>query len=196
MTWKLVRKACEDNETPTTGYILNEISQITLKGAKHSQTAAEQLLRRVKKKEPNVKLKALNTIKFVIRNGSPYFKTEIRNNIETIKQCLSYTCPLDSVRGETPFRAVRQIAHDVLESLYDDNIQGEEQNISNINNKNQPNIGFGSEPEKLPKSTQKNQMQIGGGFKLPQNRGQSGLGNTPLRMDSKYFFFFKSLLLF
>ncbi|KAJ6229733.1 hypothetical protein M0813_07516 [Anaeramoeba flamelloides] len=191
MTWKLVKKACADNEEPINGYVLNEISQTTLKGVKHAETAADQLLRRIKKKEPNVKLKALHTTNFVCKNGSPYFKTRIRNNVETIKDCLTYTCPLDNVRGETPFLAVRTMAHNVLEILYEDNLNNDQNQVSNISS--QPNTGFGNEPIKNKnKNTNQNQNQPVLSVIQPQNQTgqtmQTGLGNSPLRMNSKIHF--------
>eukprot|EP01038_Epipyxis_sp_PR26KG_P006051 gene6051-8332_t len=115
----LLNDATSMDECPTPGYMLNDIVKSSISSLNNTQKLLEFLLLRIAKNNPNVKYKCLLIIKHLCRNGRLEFKQEIGKNISSIKECLNYTGVPDPLRGDEPYRKVREAAKETLEAIYD-----------------------------------------------------------------------------
>ena len=104
---RLAHDATSNDDSPTPGYMLTELSKMTLVSYQASQQLQEFLANRVTKPNHNVKYKCLVIIKHVCRSGSANFKKEMGRHIDPIKACLGFTGPPDPLRGEEIYRRVR-----------------------------------------------------------------------------------------
>jgi len=83
----IVGKATPDNTDPTPGYLYVDLQNETFKSIEKCQDILEQLLIRLKKDSPHIKLKTLKIIKHLIVKGNIIFKQEISTKSELLHQC-------------------------------------------------------------------------------------------------------------
>lgn len=115
----LLSNATSADDSPTPGYMLNEISRATTANYNNSVQLQEYLLSRVTKNNHNVKFKCLVIIKHVCRTGRPEFKKEMGRNVNPIKECLQYRGPPDPLRGDEIYKRVRDAAREALDAIFD-----------------------------------------------------------------------------
>lgn len=88
MDRNLLANATSADDSPTPGYMFNEISRSTLANYTACTQIQEYLLSRITKNNHNIKFKCLMIIKHICRTGRAEFKKEIGRNVDPIKECL------------------------------------------------------------------------------------------------------------
>eukprot|EP01038_Epipyxis_sp_PR26KG_P006052 gene6052-8333_t len=119
MDKSLLANATSPDDSPTPGYMLNDIAKSTLSNYQATVQLQEYLVSRLSKNNHNVKFKCLTIIKHVCRTGRAEFKKEMARNIEPIKECLQFRGPPDPLRGDEIYKRVRDVAKEALEAIYD-----------------------------------------------------------------------------
>ena len=130
--WKvksIVDKATSNDENNTSGFIYNEIAQMTFESDSHSTQVLEKLISRLSTNQPIVKKKSLMVIKYCIEKGNPNFKRDLHQKMQDLRNASNFTGPLDVLEGDAPYRRVREEANKVMNLMYD----------NNNNNNNNPN---------------------------------------------------------
>ncbi|CAN0328172.1 unnamed protein product, partial [Phaeothamnion confervicola] len=122
MDRSILARATSSDDSPTPGYLYGEIAAMTKASYADCQKVQAFLLERIKKKNHNVKHKCLLIIKHVCQKGRPDFKREMQRGIEDVKECISFTGPPDSLRGDEIYRRVREAARETLEVVYSDQV--------------------------------------------------------------------------
>ena len=91
----------------------------TLTGEQIEDTA-EHLATRVQHRSPNVKLKALRCVKWLCQRGNePRFRRAMTKRSGPVRTCVSHTGRPDPQRGDAPHKAVRDMAQEVMASVFD-----------------------------------------------------------------------------
>ncbi|GBG32504.1 AP-4 complex accessory subunit Tepsin [Hondaea fermentalgiana] len=118
-------KATSTEDSPTPGYLYGEVAKMTFEGADVTNKVCKYLVDRLKRKEPVVKHKVLLIIKQVCRRGDGSFRRAIQAgpNIGEVKACLQFTGPADPLKGDQPYRAVREAAKEALEAIFDNSTE-------------------------------------------------------------------------
>jgi len=142
MNHSMLLKATSSDDSPTPGYLFGEIAKLTTEGIDIVEKIVKVLVDRLKRKEANVRRKTLVVIKHVCRRGDPGFRRKIQANVAAVKECLQFTGPADPLKGDQPYRAVREAAKEALEAIFDDS-----SDITPVNSALAQRIqGFGVEP--------------------------------------------------
>lgn len=115
----LLNEATSPDDTPTPGYMLTEISRLTIANYQACLQLIEFLNARLKKNNHNVKFKCLVIIKHACRNGRADFKKEMARNLDPVKECLQYKGPPDPLRGDEIYKRVRDAAKEALDAIFD-----------------------------------------------------------------------------
>lgn len=115
----LLNEATSADDTPTPGYMLNEISRLTVANYQACVQLIEFLNARLRKNNHNVKFKCLMIIKHVCRTGRADFKKEMGRNLDPVKDCLQYKGPPDPLRGDEIYKRVRDAAKEALDAIFD-----------------------------------------------------------------------------
>ncbi|EFA77586.1 hypothetical protein PPL_12190 [Heterostelium album PN500] len=144
----LVGKATIDNNQPTPGYLFVDLQNETLISNEKSQQVLSQLLNRLKKDSPTVKLKSLKCMKHLLLKGSVTFRQDLITCSDYINQCTNFRGTLDPLHGDAPFSAVRKEANEILNLLFqytsitplDYQQQQQQQNIGSNSYSNQNNV--------------------------------------------------------
>lgn len=118
-------KATSSEDSPTPGYLYGEVAKMTQEGQDVTQKVVKFLMDRLKRKEPVVKHKVLLMIKHVCRRGDPSFRRTIQSTgaVSEVKSCLQFTGPADPLKGDQPYRVVREAAKDALEAIFDNSTE-------------------------------------------------------------------------
>lgn len=115
----MLTDATSTDDSPTPGYMLNEIAHATV----GSYSACTQLIDflnvRLKKNNHNVKYKSCLIIKHVCRNGRADFKKDMARNLDSLKECLQFKGVPDPLRGDEIYRRVREAAKEALDAIFD-----------------------------------------------------------------------------
>ncbi|CAB4044599.1 Hypothetical predicted protein, partial [Paramuricea clavata] len=82
----LLMKATSNDEKPTQGYNLQEISTISKSSLPNCQSLLTFLLGRLEKKDPRIKFKVLHLMKYLVINGHSEFRAQLRHNAEAVKK--------------------------------------------------------------------------------------------------------------
>ncbi|CAM9511697.1 unnamed protein product [Chrysoparadoxa australica] len=169
-------RATSRDDDPTPGYLLLEITKMTLNSYEECQQVLNYLQDRIKRKHHNIKLKCLVVIKHVCLQGRVDFKKDMQRGVEDIRACLSFSGPPDALRGDVPYKQVREAAKEALEAIYSDGSVSESIGGVYCAKKGQSYggriQGFGGEPE-LPdrqSSDKTTGMAIAGGFVAVGNK--------------------------
>ncbi|KAK8803617.1 hypothetical protein WA158_001311 [Blastocystis sp. Blastoise] len=161
----LISKATSSDDIPAPGYVLKELVNSTMEGVNKCKSIADALVVRLKRSEPNVKLKTLKTIKYLIINGRSEFQKEMGTQANLIKTCLQFQGPPDPLKGDEPYTLVHNAAREVLDCLFDENVRNRAQTIG------RPMEGVGANGSTMsaaPAAAAKSGMGgIGGGSRAP-----------------------------
>ncbi|KAJ8606929.1 hypothetical protein CTAYLR_008626 [Chrysophaeum taylorii] len=123
MDRNMLARATSSDDSPTPGYMYGEIAKMTLASFEACKWIEEYLLKRLEKKNANVKRKTLLLIKHVARSGRPEFRRDLCRHLGPIKECLSFTGPPDPLRGDEMYSRVREAAKEAMESVTSDPVQ-------------------------------------------------------------------------
>ncbi len=147
MSSALIKKLTTDDTSVLSAYAMKELSDYTLRSQAECDSIREQLLSRLEKPSPDVKLKVLRTIKYVAQNGRPDFRITLQRNLGSIKQCQNFRAPTDPLRGDTPSDRVREAAKEALDAIFN---QGQTVSSSNISSGRIKGFGGGVEESSQP----------------------------------------------
>lgn len=106
------------------GYVFTELAKLTHADVVVCDKMADWLADKVKKNEANVKWKALQVVKQVSKGGRGEFRRSMQRHAEHIKACLQFRGPPDPLKGDEPYRRVRDTAKEALEAVYDNSSVG------------------------------------------------------------------------
>jgi len=117
----ILNKATSSDDVPTPGYLFVDIAKMTFSVNVISKIV-KYLSQRLRKDNPVVKKKTLLVIKHTCRKGDKAFRREIQTCgiVPEIKACLGYSGKPHPLKGDQPYRAVREAAKETLESVFDD----------------------------------------------------------------------------
>lgn len=118
MAKALVYKATSDDTKDPSGFVLKELAQLSYVSPRESSTILEQLLKRLDKDKPDVKYKALRTIKYMCIHGRAEFRQELQRDHGLIKNAMHYKGPSDPMRGDTPNQRVRDEAKECSNAIF------------------------------------------------------------------------------
>lgn len=115
----LLNKATTSDENPTPGYIYADLIKLTHSDVAICEKMADWLAKRLNRNESAVKWKVLLVMRQVARGGRMEFRRYLQKHSELIKANLAFKGPLDPLRGDEPYRRVRNAAKEVLEAMFD-----------------------------------------------------------------------------
>jgi len=119
-------KATAADANPTPGYLYGEIAKMTNKGGDVVDKVCTFLIDRMKRsKDPNVLYKCLVVIKQTCRKGNQSFRRSVQSpsNLVVVKGCLQFSGTPHPLKGDQPYRAVREAAKDTLEVIFDSSVE-------------------------------------------------------------------------
>jgi hypothetical protein len=178
----LVTRATSSDAGPTPGYMYGEICRMTHNSYEGCSQVAQFLLERIKKNNPTIKYKCLGVMKHVCIKGRPDFKKIVQRNMEHVKACLTFTGPPDPLRGEEPYKKVRQAAKEAIEAVYADGNQYAANAAATYGGRIQ---GFGNEPP-VDSPAGVDERTSGGGFSSSGVSGWSGGGSSGMQGLGNY----------
>ncbi|OQR89081.1 hypothetical protein THRCLA_09933 [Thraustotheca clavata] len=121
MDKNVLARATEDADAPTPGYLYGEIARMTNHSYETCIKVQDYLIGRLKKKQPNIKYKALQVIKQVCREGRGEFRRDMQKHVPLVKEALQFRGPPDPLKGDEYYRRVREAAKECLEAIFDTN---------------------------------------------------------------------------
>ncbi|KAL6041286.1 ATP biosynthetic process [Balamuthia mandrillaris] len=155
----LVEEATANNDSPTPGYLYNEIAKRTFKSLKECEALEDMLLSRLaKSSSPAVKLKALIVIKKVIQMGDVSFRKDLQRRLGPIRTCLDFRGPPDPIHGDVFYTRVREEAEQVMNLLFanlSEDSQREQQQRKDVFGHNSNNEATVSSVPSFPSSKKK-----------------------------------------
>lgn len=96
-----------------------ELAKVTHQDAATCDKMADWLYKRLQRGEPAVKHKVLKVMALVAKTGRMEFRRALQRQNEAVKQCLQFKGPPDPLRGDEPYRKVKDAAKDALEAMFD-----------------------------------------------------------------------------
>lgn len=117
MDRNMLARATSSDDSPTPGYMYGEIAKMTLASFEACKQMEDYLMKRLEKKNANVKRKTLLLIKHVARSGRPEFRRDLCRQLGPIKECLSFSGPPDPLRGDEMYVKVREAAKEALDAV-------------------------------------------------------------------------------
>ncbi|XP_019640331.1 PREDICTED: AP-4 complex accessory subunit tepsin-like [Branchiostoma belcheri] len=166
-------KATSDDESPTPGYLYQEINAMLHESSSQCQQVLDYLVDRLNKDSFHVKIKVLRVMKHLIENGPSEFQQGLRRRAEGIKAATSYSGPPDPLHGHAPYVVVRKTATEVSSILFNtENCERSPNRPLSANNRLSVQTGIGN------LQTSPGRMQ-GFGNTAAQNTNKS-LGTTIL----------------
>jgi len=121
MASSLVSKVTTDDTTPIPVYALKELADYTNKSQRDSDAVRSAIVNRLNRTSPDIKFKALRTIKYICQNGRVDFKLSFQRDNAYIKSLVTFQCPPDDLRGDKPAENVRAEAAECLQAIFADN---------------------------------------------------------------------------
>jgi hypothetical protein len=88
MDKNVLARATEDTDVPTPGYLYGEIARMTNHSHETSIKVQEYLVGRLKKKQHNIKYKALQVLKHSCREGRADFRRDMQKHVPLVKEAL------------------------------------------------------------------------------------------------------------
>ena len=107
------------DDNPTPGYVYTELAKITHQDASTSDKMADWLYKRLARSEACVKFKVLKVMALVCKTGRMEFRRALQRQNEAVKQCQQFKGPPDPLRGDEPYRKVREAANEALQAMFD-----------------------------------------------------------------------------
>ena len=126
MDKSLVTKATAPDEVPTPGYMFNEIARITHASSDACHQLEAFLLKRLNKDNVHQKYKVLKVMKHCCTHGHMTFRRDMQRETTAIKACLSYRGTPDPMHGDTLNKAVRDMAQEVMNAVFDTSTASEQ----------------------------------------------------------------------
>ena len=126
MDKSLVSKATSADEVPTPGYMFNEIARITHASSDACHQLEAFLLKRLNKDNVHQKYKVLKVMKHCCTHGHMTFRRDMQRETTAIKACLSYRGTPDPMHGDTLNKAVRDMAQEVMNAVFDTSTASEQ----------------------------------------------------------------------
>lgn len=117
----LVEKATANSDDPTPGYVYTELVKLTHADVMNCDKLADALFKKLSSDKAAVKWKTLLVMKNVAKSGRMEFRRSLQRHNEQVKACLSFKGPPDPLKGDEPYRKVRDAAKDALEAMFDNN---------------------------------------------------------------------------
>lgn len=131
---QVLSRATEQTDSPTPGYLFNDIAKSVSSSPTACADTATYLIRRLNSKQNhNVKYKCLKVMQMVSLNSMTrgQFKRALSqdvNAMSSIKECLNFRGPPDAIHGDKIYEKVRVQAKETLDAIYsDDPSSGREQ---------------------------------------------------------------------
>ncbi|KAG0491109.1 hypothetical protein HPP92_007972 [Vanilla planifolia] len=141
----------EDKVAPV--YKLEEICELLrTSDASIVKEVSEFIFRRLDHKSPIVKQKALRLIKYAVGKSGTEFRREMQRNSAAIRQLLHYKGELDSLKGDAPNKAVRDIAQEAITALFSSDDSKAAAPLESINKRIE---GFGNTNYEMPTAEKK-----------------------------------------
>lgn len=112
-------KATSDDDTPTPGYIYEEISKLTWEDGEKCEDVLNFLVKRLDKDSPAVKLKCLRVLKYCVSKGHESFHRDLQRQVQPIKDATQFRGVPDPLRGDAPAKAVRDAATELLQIVFE-----------------------------------------------------------------------------
>ena len=132
-----------NKDEPAPVYALQELAETVRNadGKTIDQIASYLSETRLGNKSCTVKLKALKAIKYVANKPEcSSFRSAMQQHSGNLRECVTFSCPPDSMKGNKPAEQVRQAAKDAIHSIFSTESGGE--------GSRQSLQGFGSTSEK------------------------------------------------
>ncbi|XP_071477000.1 AP-4 complex accessory subunit tepsin-like [Diadema antillarum] len=117
--WPMLLKATQDDETPTPGYLYNDITALTYESGSNCQCLVDFLADRLDKNSCHVKFKVLKVMLHIVDHGHEAFSDRLRNKAKGIQLSTKYSGPPHPLHGMAPYVAVRKTAKELSEKLFD-----------------------------------------------------------------------------
>ncbi|XP_043190483.1 AP-4 complex accessory subunit Tepsin-like isoform X2 [Amphibalanus amphitrite] len=112
-------RATSDDASPTPGYLLHNIAELTLTAPAQSAKLVEFLVTRLQTaSSPTVKLKTLRVMLYCARHGHAEFRQLLRSRDGDVTAASAASGPPDPVLGMTPHLWVRSTAQELLSLLF------------------------------------------------------------------------------
>lgn len=121
-------QATSDDEEPTAGYLLDEITKISFQSVSTSHQLVDYLIHRLNKSSTQVKIKVLKILIYVMNNGHTSFRQQLRQHDGSIKNATLHSGPADPMLGNTLYKDVQKLAQETLNILFDPETIKEEEN--------------------------------------------------------------------
>ncbi|XP_022092478.1 AP-4 complex accessory subunit tepsin-like isoform X2 [Acanthaster planci] len=115
----MIIKATSDDDTPTAGYLYQEIADLTYVSSNYCKSLLDILVDRLDKPSHHIKFKVLRVMKYVIENGSEEFHSGLLRRSTGIQLATQFSGPPDPLHGNAPYIAVRSAAKELSEVLFD-----------------------------------------------------------------------------
>lgn len=159
-------KATSDDATPIQGYLYQEVNKIAYESEGYCESTLEFLVDRLNKQSCHVKFKVLKLMKHVVENGPEQFKMGLIKNSQGIRDATKYSAPDDPLHGNLPNKAVRKIAQELSQLLFNTENQQAPRKPDEVKDQDRSRItGLGS-------TSMKGSMQ--------------GFGNSPSKTKSSF----------
>ena len=114
----LLNKATTNDDNPTPGYVFVELTKMLHGDAGLCEKMSDSLYKRLQRSEPAVKWKTLTVMKLVAKSSRPEFRRALQRGNEAVKACLQFKGPPDPLRGDEPYRKVKDAAKEALEAMF------------------------------------------------------------------------------
>ncbi|XP_071132342.1 AP-4 complex accessory subunit Tepsin-like [Mytilus edulis] len=175
----VLMKATSDDANPIQGYLYQEVNKITFESDGYRESTLEFLVDRLNKQSCHVKFKVLKLLKFIVENGPSEFRLGLMKNSHGIREATKYSSPEDPLHGNVPNKAVRQIAQELSQLLFDTELkqspgmqqERSAQDKSRITGLGNANVspkgsmqGFGNSPTKTKSSFMDKLTKFATGF--------------------------------
>ena len=121
MAQALVAKATADDTKEPSGFVLKELAQVTWNSERDCAELFEMLMKRLDGSNATVKYKTLRTIKHIVINGRPEFRTELQRGNMLVKNCIHYNGPMDPLKGDALNQRVRDEAKETMNAIFGGN---------------------------------------------------------------------------
>ncbi|XP_033630619.1 AP-4 complex accessory subunit tepsin-like isoform X1 [Asterias rubens] len=115
----MILKSTSDDDTPTPGYLYQELSDLTYVSSGYCNSLLDVLVDRLDKSSHHVKFKVLRVMKHVVENGSEEFRAGLLRRSAGIQHATKFSGPPDPLHGNAPYIAVRSAAKQLSEVLFD-----------------------------------------------------------------------------
>ncbi|XP_037094285.1 AP-4 complex accessory subunit Tepsin-like [Pollicipes pollicipes] len=112
-------RATSDDASPTPGYLLHKISEVTLTSPAQTPKLVDFMVVRLQNtSSPTAKLKTLRLMLYCARYGGPEFRRLLRSRDGDVTAASAACGPADPVLGATPQLWVRSTSQELLALLF------------------------------------------------------------------------------